>query len=64
MAKQKIKAWAIVGFDDSYFIASERQLMVYIDKKSAEKANEGMDEDIIEVEITPIINQTHKRGKK
>lgn len=55
--KKKIKAWMIVlAFPDKTivgpFLTKNRQFEIYLTKKYAKKANEGIDEDIIPCEIT------------
>jgi len=54
----KLRAWAIMpSFPDSKtltkcpFLTENRQFMIYLTKKHAEKANENMDEAVVEVEI-------------
>ena len=55
---KKIKAWAIMpSFPDNNeleaypFLTENRQYMIYITKKAAEKDNKNMDEVIVPVEI-------------
>ena len=47
-----IKAWAILSSDfNPYSQPDGYEMLVYLRKKDAEKKNEGMDENIVKVEI-------------
>lgn len=67
--EKKIKAWAIMpSFPDNKklekypFLTENRQFMIYITKKAAEKDNENMDESVEPCEI--IFNSQLKLWKK
>lgn len=63
--KKPIRAWAIMpSFSDSPelerypFCAENRQFMIYLTKKDADKENKGMDESVEPCQITfPEINK-------
>lgn len=57
--KKKMKAWAIMpSFIDSKeietlpYLTNNKQLMVYLTKKAAEKENARLDEIVVPCEIT------------
>jgi len=51
---RSIKGWAIRGYENSWLCNKDGSAMIYFRKKDAEFFNSGMDEDIVEVLITPI----------
>jgi len=55
---REITAWAIIpAFSDKAlnvfpFLTKDRQYEIYLTRKAAEKANQGMDEAVVKVKIT------------